>query len=118
MAGRFPLYTDENVKGALIKALRQGGWDVVRAIDVFPEGTDDEVHLEHAVKEDRVLVTNDEPLQATAHQWLSEGKTIPGLIEWPQEKYKRMTIGKIVRKFEELAEKHQPFNADYPIIHL
>ncbi len=71
MAGRFPLYTDENVKGALIKALRQGGWEVVRAIEVFPEGTDDEIHLEHAVKEHWVLVTNDEPLQATAHQWLS-----------------------------------------------
>ena len=48
MAVRFPLYTDENVKGALIKALRQGGWDVVRAIEVFPEGTDDEVHLAFA----------------------------------------------------------------------
>ena len=55
-----------------------------------------------------MLVTNDEPLQATAHQWLGKGKTIPALIEWPQEKYKRMTIGEIVQKFEELAEKDQP----------
>jgi len=29
-----------------------------------------------------------------------------------------MTIGEIVQKFEELAEKDQPFNPDYPIIHL
>ena len=29
-----------------------------------------------------------------------------------------MTIGEIVQKFEELAEKDQPFHADYPIIHL
>ena len=117
MAGRFPLYTDENVKGALIRALRQSGWDIVRAIDVFPEGTADDVHLEHAANQDRVLVTNDEPLQATAHQWLREGKTIPRLIEWPQEKYKRMTIGELVQKFSELAEQDQPFNPDYPIIH-
>lgn len=65
-----------------------------------------------------MLVTNDEPLQATAHQWLSERKTIPALIEWPQAKYKRMTIGEIVQKFEELAEQDQPFDPDYPIIHL
>ncbi len=29
-----------------------------------------------------------------------------------------MTIGEIVQKFEELAEKDQPFNPDYPITHL
>lgn len=118
MAGRFPLYIDENVKGALIKALRQGGWDVIRAIDVFPEGTEDEVHLEQAITQGWVLVTHDEPLQAIAYQRLVEGQPIPGLIEWPQEKYKRMTIGEIVQKFEELAEKDEPFNPDYPIIHL
>ncbi|TDI47126.1 MAG: hypothetical protein E2P02_03850 [Acidobacteria bacterium] len=81
----------------------------------------DEVHLDHAVKED--LGAGHErrttaSYRSSAHQWLSEGKTIPGLIEWPQEKYKRMTFGEIVPKFEELAEKDQPFNPDYPIIHL
>jgi len=29
-----------------------------------------------------------------------------------------MTIGEIVQKFEELAEKDQPLNADYPIVYL
>ena len=50
MAGRFPLYTDADVKGAVIEALRQGGWDVVRAIEAFPEGTDDEVHFDYALR--------------------------------------------------------------------
>ena len=55
MAGPFPLYTDEDVHGHLIKALRQQGWDVVRAVNVFPQGTDDEAHFEYATKENRVL---------------------------------------------------------------
>ena len=38
MAGRFPLYADADVRGPLIKALRNAGWDVVRAIDELIEG--------------------------------------------------------------------------------
>jgi hypothetical protein len=40
--GRFAIFTDENVDGPLIKALSARGWDVVRAVDVFGERTDDE----------------------------------------------------------------------------
>jgi hypothetical protein len=116
--GRFPLYTVENVKGALIKALRQAGWDVLRALDVFAEGTDDDTHLDYAVKANRALVTNDQPMQATAHERLSQGKAIPRVIGWPQEKYKRATVAAVVQKFEQLAETDEPFNPDYPIIYL
>lgn len=37
MAGRFPLYTDADVRGQLIKGLKKLGWDVLRAIEAFPE---------------------------------------------------------------------------------
>jgi hypothetical protein len=43
----------------LIKALPERGWDIVRAIDVGPEGTEDKVHFEYAAGENRIFVAND-----------------------------------------------------------
>ena len=48
MARRFPLYTDADVQGPVIHALKSAGWDVVRAIEAFPERTADSVHFERA----------------------------------------------------------------------
>ena len=62
MAGRFPLYTDADIRGHLVKAFIERGWDVVRAIDLFPEATPDLQHFEKAAELDRVLVTNTSPL--------------------------------------------------------
>jgi hypothetical protein len=45
VSGRFPLYTDADVQGQCIKALQQAGWDVLRAIDAFPEKTEDLSHF-------------------------------------------------------------------------
>jgi hypothetical protein len=45
VAARFPLYTDADVHGPLIAALGQRGWDVVRAVDLYPQGTADLVHF-------------------------------------------------------------------------
>jgi len=56
VAGRFPLYTDADVQGPVIHALKSAGWDVVRAIEAFPERTVDPVHFERAVELGRVLV--------------------------------------------------------------
>ena len=38
------------------------------------------------------------------------------MVTWPRAHYKRMTIGDIVRKFEKLAAKDQPFDPEYPIV--
>ena len=59
MAGRFPLYTDADVNGPVVHALVDRAWDVLRAIDAFPEGAGDEVHFAHAARENRVMVAND-----------------------------------------------------------
>lgn len=118
MAGRFPLFTDENVQGTLVKALRRNGWELVRAVDVFPQGTDDEVQFEHAAEQGWILVTNDEPLEEIANRWLSEGRSFPGLIKWPQRHHQRMSIGDVVVKFEVLAEQDEPFPPSYPIVHI
>jgi predicted nuclease of predicted toxin-antitoxin system len=64
---RFPLYADADVHGPLIAALRKRGWDVARAIDLYPERTADAVHFERAAKENRVLVSNDEDMERLAN---------------------------------------------------
>ena len=117
MAGRFPLYTDADVHGHLVDALRERGWDVVRAIEAFPEGTLDDVLFERAAELDRVLVTNDQPLRAIANQWLRDGRVFPGVVTWRQKDYGRMSIGDILRDFETMARLDDPFG-NYPIIHL
>ena len=117
MAGRFPLYTDADVHGDLVAALEQRGWDVLRAVDVFPEGTKDNPHFERAAKLNRVLVTNDQPLRAIAYRWLREGRPFRGVITWRQLDYYRMSIGDILRDFEKIAEREDPFG-NYPVIHL
>jgi hypothetical protein len=87
VAGRFPLYTDVDVRGPLIKALIKAGWDIVRAIDTFPQRTRDLIHFEGAAALGRVLVTNDEDYEVTADQWYRAERSFPGLIAWPQKVY-------------------------------
>ena len=118
MAGRFPLYTDADIRGHLVKAFIERGWDVVRAIDLFPKATPDLQHFEKAAELDRVLVTNDQPSIDIAHSWLREGRSFRAMITWPQVHYDRMTDGDILEKFEPLAEQDEPFDPDYPIVHL
>jgi hypothetical protein len=46
--GRFRLYADANIRGPVIDGLVRHGWDLVRAVDAYPEGPDDDVHLDRA----------------------------------------------------------------------
>jgi len=117
VAGRFPLYTDADVRGPLVNALRNVGWDIVRAIDELAEGAKDPLHFERAVKLGRVLVTNDAGLEARAQHWYEAKRTFPGLIVWRQAVYDQMSYGQLVEAFEELAQLDNPF-ALYPIIRI
>ena len=60
MTGRFPLYTDADVYGPLILALRRRGWDLVGAIDVYPPGTADAAHFERAARDSDAFVLFDQ----------------------------------------------------------
>ena len=113
MAGRFPLYTDADVYGPLVQALVRFGWDVVRAVDAFPEGTDDDAHFAHAAQLDRVMLSNDRDVRRLAVVWLRQGRNFRGLIAWPQEHHARMTVADFIEQFDELAAKDDPFS--YPI---
>jgi predicted nuclease of predicted toxin-antitoxin system len=102
VAGRFPLFTDACVNGLLVDALVRSGWDVARAIDVFPEGTKDLPLFARAAQEGRVFVTNDGPLERIALQWVREGRPFR-MIFWRVEDYRLGTIGNFVAAFEDLA---------------
>lgn len=117
MAGRFPLYTDADINGQVVEALRNLGWDLLRAVDTFPEGTQDSVHFERAATEGRVLVTNDRRVETIGHAWLETHKAFRGLICWPRSHYRRMTPGDFVTAFEALAAQDDPFSG-YPIVHI
>lgn len=51
--------TDEHVPRVFCTVLRSNGYNVVRARDVFGEGTDDEELLEYCEREDYLFVTHD-----------------------------------------------------------
>jgi hypothetical protein len=86
-AGRFQIFTDNHVQQAVAGGLRRQGWDVVRAIDIFPEKTPDDILFEYAARQGRVFVTNDEPIHRIAASWLKQGRPFPGLVFWYQEDY-------------------------------
>jgi len=70
------VYLDQMFSSDVAQALREPGYDVVRAIETGQARADDEEILEKAISQDRVLVTLDEhfgdwvilPLNSTAVQ--------------------------------------------------
>lgn len=115
MAGRFPLFTDENIEGALVEALSKRGWDIVRAVDVFDPGTADDVLFAYASRQGRVFVTTDDDFDAIGSDWLKGSKTFR-MVRWSQRQQKEMTVGDFVAAFEGLARKPDSFG--YPIEYL
>jgi len=112
VAGRYPLFTDACVNGHLVGALIGRGWDVERAIGVFPAGTSDPVVFAHAAQHGRVFVSNDGPIERLALTWLGEGRHFR-MIFWPQRDYELWTVGELAQAFDELAQEDEPFA--YPI---
>lgn len=108
MAGRFPLYTDADIHGPVVEGLRRRGWDIMRAVDRFPERTADPVHFAEAAHLGRVLVSNDSDMRAIAEQWLQESRAFAGLVWWPRKHYARMSTSDILEAFEELARRDSP----------
>ena len=113
MAGRFPLYTDADLHGPLVDGLMASGWDVVRAVDAFPEASDDRDHFERAAREGRVLVGYDWHQRRIAHEWIKAGRPFRGLLTWKQRHHEQMTVGEFLKAFEDLAAEDDPFA--YPI---
>ena len=109
----LPLFTDNHVRGPLIKALRQRGRDVARAVDLFGQENDDAELLAYAAKEGRVFLTCDEGIQAIAHDWLRQGRTAFRMIYCTMEQQQEMTIGGLLEAIEDILQKPDAFA--YPI---
>jgi hypothetical protein len=61
------------------KRCRRNGWDVLRAVDTFPEGTQDDLHFARAAQRERVMVSCDRDVRRLAVQWLRQGRHSRGL---------------------------------------
>jgi Domain of unknown function (DUF5615) len=116
VAGTFPLLTDEHISKALIKALHERGWDVVRAVDVFGQRSDDEQLFTYAAEQGRALVTTDAAVEAIAIRWLREWRLFRGLVLWAQEHQRVMSTGDFLKEFDDLARKEEALA--YPIHHI
>jgi hypothetical protein len=109
--------TDEHISKALVRALRERGWDVVRAVEVFGAETDDELLFEYAAENGRVLVTTDEDFEEIASRWLSQWRRFRGLIIWKQDRQREVGVGAFLREFDALAALSDDFGG-YPVFHL
>jgi hypothetical protein len=108
----FRLFTDNHTRQPIVKALRDRGWDTMRAIDVFPEKTPDAFLFAHAADQGRAFATCDEGVHVIAMQWLQAGRAFR-MVFWKHAHHARMSDGDLVRAFEEIAAKPNAFA--YPI---
>lgn len=113
---RFPIFTDNHVRQQLVDGLVLRGWDVQRAIDVFPEETLDTILFRYAADQGRVFATNDDPLRVIADDWLTHGTPFKGLVIWKLSLHRRLREGWFIERFERLAKEDDPFI--YPIRYL
>ena len=105
-AGRLLL--DEMIGPSVARALREHGLDVI-AVAESPElrSLPDEVLLEHAHSEERVLVTRDVvDFSRLRQQWSAGGRQHPGLIMVPEQTFpqNRNLVGSLVAALAAAAE--------------
>ena len=87
-------FADEHVVFAIVQALRSRGMDVVTVQERGQEGTDDADLLAEALREQRVMLTNDTDFLALAARCASRGETFAPIFFWPQKKRR---VGDVVR---------------------
>jgi hypothetical protein len=95
-------YADEHVVHAIVQALRQRGMDVVTVQDRAREQADDGKLLAEALREHRIMLTNDKDFLAIAATCAAHGETFAPIFFWPQQ---RRRIGDIVRSVIREASK-------------
>jgi hypothetical protein len=105
----FSFFTDNHVRGELIKALRKRGEVVERAVDLFGEKNDDDILFAYASKEGRVFLTCDEAIHVTAHEWLRQGRTNFRMIYCTMERQQQMTVGELLAAIDAILQKPKAF---------
>lgn len=103
MAIKF--YIDEHIHPGVAKALRQRGIDVLTAQQAGNLNVDDEEHLQFAISEGRVMVTQDEDfLKTTSHK---------GIAYAHQRKPMRQIIEGLVLIAETMTEEEMVNHTEY-----
>lgn len=97
--------TDEHVPSVFVTTLRSSGYEVVRANDVFGEGTDDSRLLEYCAEEHLVLVTHDKKDFGGA---IGDAVDHAGIVIYTDPVLLRRTPGKAVRAIERVLEYYSP----------
>ena len=97
MPGRFPLFTDENIDGPIIRGLRQRGWDVQHATKELGEETKDAPLFQLAASLDRVFVSTDRHMLQLAKKWLEVNRPFR-MIWWEQSETQRILASAQITK--------------------
>lgn len=100
-------YADEHVKSAVVDGLRRHSMDVVTAQERGQRMTDDEVLLETASAEARLLLTNDTDFLRIHGEWMVKGIDHTGIVYWPQD----LPIGEAIRRIVQYALQTRPEDA-------
>jgi len=87
-------YADEHVLAQELLALRKRGMDVVAVQERGREGVDDADLLAEALKDQRVMITNDQDFLVLAAEHNKRGELFAPILFWPQQ---RRRVGEIVR---------------------
>ncbi len=108
-------YMDENVHGAIVKALIDRGIDVLRVQDVGYMGYPDDVILDHATQLGRVLFSQDDDLLREATRRQRDGRTFFGVVYAHQQ---TVPIGQCVNDLELLGQVGEPDDFGNQVYHL
>ena len=95
---------DEDFDNRILRAFRrrEPSLDWVRVQDVGLDGCDDELVLQFAAADQRVVLTRDvSTMPAAAYRRLEQAEPMPGLIVVPQ----RMAIGRAIEELVFLAKE-------------
>ena len=93
-------FADEHVPFAIVQGLRKRGMDVLTVQDVDAQTEDDDVLLDRALAEERVILTTDQDFLRLASQLAQSGETSAPIFFWPQQ---RRSIGQMVRRIIQAA---------------
>ena len=81
---------------AIVQALRQRGMNIVTVQERQGEGTDDAKVLAEALRDNRIVLTNDADFLALAARYATRGEPFAPIFFWPQQSRRR--VGEIVRR--------------------
>ena len=87
------LYMDENVRGALTRALRARGVDVLTVQEDGIDGAPDPVVLDRATQRERVLFSQDDDLLREAAARQRRGMAFSGVVYAHQSVSLRQCVG-------------------------